>query len=99
MYLLLQEKCKTTYKNMNYNLKNTFINSEEKFYNLKLKDKANVISESLKLLDVSALIPNFQDIDSFTGSRILISNNVLNKKIYIHNESITGVFENKIRIK
>ncbi len=99
MYLLLQEKCNTTYKNMKYNLKDVFVNSEEKFYNLKLKDKANVISESLKLLDVSALIPNFQNIDIFTGSRILISNNILNKKFYIHNESVTGVFENKIRIK
>ena len=100
IYLLLKEKCETIYKNMKYNLKDIFINSENQFYNLSFYEKSFVIKEALKLLNTTAETPNFENLgfDKKSG-RIRISYIIDNKKIYIHNESVTGIFENKKRIK
>ena len=99
MYLLFKIKCETIYKNMRYDLKYFFIDSEEIFDKLSFNQKAKVIKESLKLFDTTASIPNFIDLDHKTGSRIRVSSNIKDVKLFLHNESITGVFENKKRIK
>ena len=49
IYLLLQEKCSSVYKNMKYNLKDVFVNSKDVFYNLDFKDKVEIIKEVLKM--------------------------------------------------
>lgn len=99
IYLLFKEKCETIYKNMKYNIKDIFYNSDSKFNNLKFYEKASVIKETLKLFDVTAQIPNYPEFNYTSGDRIRISNNILGNKFYIHNESVTGIFENKKRIK
>lgn len=100
MYLLLQEKCSCFYENMKYNLKDVFVNSKDVFYNLDFKDKVEIIKEVLKMFNTTAETPNFEKIGyTKKAGRMSIGYNITDKKIYIHNESITGVFENKIRIK
>lgn len=100
IYLLLQEKCSSVYKNMKYNLKDVFVNSKDAFYNLDFKDKVEIIKEVLKIFNTTAETPNFEKIGyNKKAGRMSIGYNVTDKKFYIHNESITGVFENKIRIK
>ena len=57
------------------------------------------MKETFNLFDVTAQIPNYPEFNYTSGDRIRISNNILGNKFYIHNESVTGIFENKKRIK
>ena len=100
IYILLKEKCESKiYKNMKNGLKDDFIEGEDIFKKLNLNEKAYIIREALNLLGTNSIKPNFEKIGKKSSSRMTISSNIENKKIYVYNESVTGVFENKIRIK
>lgn len=100
IYILLKEKCESKiYKNMKNGMKDDFIEGEDIFKKLNLNEKAYIIREALNLLGTNSIKPNFEKIGKKSSSRMTISSNIENKKIYVYNESITGVFENKIRIK
>ena len=108
VYQALLEKIKNSqFKNLlivNYEKKKLYenkekiINSYEYFQNLEMISKAKIIQGILNILHTSYCQKVKLEELNISDFRYRIKKNITKEKLYIYNESVTGVFEKKIRI-
>lgn len=100
-YDYLWNKIRTVYKNRPSNQGDFLEKSREVFYALSLKEKVNVISEILHHVSCNAThTSNLKAIRGVAHAGLIaINKNTLGKrKLVLINQSVTGLFENRIEL-
>ena len=101
LYKELAYKLKTVYAKRPANQSSILEQGEEKFYGLSLKEKAKVINQIIIMMRCD--IETKGDLSAIGGSKnagsIKINKNTIGKsKLVLVNQSVTGLFENRVEL-